>query len=548
MNSKKVTILLVFTILLIFSVVSRIFFNDFQDGWVAYTKKDYKTAYELWLPLAEQGDSKAQFFLGFIHDMGLGYPENDKKALKWYKLTAEQGDSRGQLFTGFMYNFGHGVPKDYQKAVKWYQLASEQGYKQAKINIYKLANKNYPEALKILLNDVEKGSAKAQVYLAKMREVKLVTTQDNQKTWNQDQISEEQEYVQVGKLMLSLVSRNDPEDAKKIILDGYRRMTEAKQTLSTLYAEGQEVRQNQNNKLKWYTAAEYSEKIIKLFNLAKKGVASHALENLISNAEKGVVEAQFILAMMYANGRGVLQDNKEAFKWFYRIAKEKGAALADKEEQLVLNKFKKKNIPQILKFLTNDAENGIADAQFKLGIAYALGHVVKQDSAQAVKWYRLAAEQGNSKAQYNLGVMYVKGLGVLANKEQAMKWFQLYLGRKITKLEQTTVERQDNIYSLAKRNVEAALKILVKDAINGKATAAYYLGDLYRDEIGVSRNLIYAYMWYNISVSQGKDSAVDQIILLEKKMTRQEIQEAQVYIKDKLQEYKSLGAKEIDPI
>ena len=106
MNAKKVTILIVFTILLIFSVVSRIFFNDFQEGWNAYEKKDFKTARELWFPLAEQGEPRAQFFLGFTHDMGFGVPEDDKKALKWYQLAAEQGDSRAQLFTGYMYDFG----------------------------------------------------------------------------------------------------------------------------------------------------------------------------------------------------------------------------------------------------------------------------------------------------------------------------------------------------------------------------------------------------------------------------------------------------------
>jgi TPR repeat protein len=67
------------------------------------------------------------------------------------------------------------------------------------------------------------------------------------------------------------------------------------------------------------------------------------LQDLKSDAEKNVVEAQFILATMYTNGRGVPQDNHEAFRWFYRLAKEKGAALAAVEEQLVLDKFKKKN-------------------------------------------------------------------------------------------------------------------------------------------------------------------------------------------------------------
>jgi uncharacterized protein len=528
MNSKKVTILLVFTILLIFSFVSRIFFNDFQDGWNAYEKKDYKTAYELWFPLAEQGNTKAQFFLGFMHDMGFGVTEDDKKALKFYKLAAEKSDSRAQFFTGFMYDFGQEDLKDKRKAVKWYQLATEQGYKQAKINIYKLAKKNSPEALKILLNDAKNGSAEAQVSLTEMREVELESRRLRE-SMNKDRISEEQEYVKVGKLLLNLVSRNDPEDAKKIILDEYRRMTEAKQTLGTLYAEGQENRKDQNKKIKWYKAAEYSTKINK-YNLAKKN-AAQALQDLIEDAEKGVAEAQFILATMYANGEGVLKDKTKAFRWFYRIAKEKGAARAALEEQKVVNIFKKVNIPQELKFLTNDSEAGISIAQFKLGIAYALGQVLPQDDKKAVKWYRLAAEQGNSEAQYALGVMYVKGRGVLASEEEAMKWFRFYLGQTIIRLGQTNIEEQNNIYSLAKRNVIAALKILVDDAMAGMVTAQYYLGDLYRDGIGVPRNYVSAYMWYNLSALQGNDNSADQIVLLEKKMTREEIQKAQVNVK-----------------
>ena len=139
MNAKKVTILL------IFSVVSRIFFNDFQEGWNAYEKKDFKTASELWLPLAEQGEPRAQFFLGFMHDMGFGVPEDDKKALKWYQIAAEQGDSRAQLFLGYIYDFGNGVPEDDQKAFKWYRLALEKGFMQVKINIYNLAKKILPK-------------------------------------------------------------------------------------------------------------------------------------------------------------------------------------------------------------------------------------------------------------------------------------------------------------------------------------------------------------------------------------------------------------------
>ena len=48
------------TFLLLFSGSSGVFGDDYQDGEDAYKRKDYKTAYNLWLPLAEQGDADAQ--------------------------------------------------------------------------------------------------------------------------------------------------------------------------------------------------------------------------------------------------------------------------------------------------------------------------------------------------------------------------------------------------------------------------------------------------------------------------------------------------------
>ena len=49
------------------------------------------------------------------------------------------------------------------------------------------------------------------------------------------------------------------------------------------------------------------------------------------------------------------------------------------------------------------AEQGDADAQYNLKVAYGTGEGVAQDDAEAVRWYRLAAEQGNAGAQLALG-------------------------------------------------------------------------------------------------------------------------------------------------
>ncbi len=49
---------------------------------------------------------------------------------------------------------------------------------------------------------------------------------------------------------------------------------------------------------------------------------------------------------------------------------------------------------------------------------------VSQDYAAAIKWYRRAAGQGLADAQYNLGVMYYKGQGVPQDYAVAARWYR----------------------------------------------------------------------------------------------------------------------------
>ncbi len=70
------------------------------------------------------------------------------------------------------------------------------------------------------------------------------------------------------------------------------------------------------------------------------------------------------------------------------------------------------------------AEQGVAEAQFILGLIYAIGSGIPKDKAEAFKWYRKAAEQGYADAQYNLGIMYDKGRGVPEDKAEALKWWR----------------------------------------------------------------------------------------------------------------------------
>ena len=76
---------------------------------------------------AEQGDVKAQFYLGFMYAQGDGVPEDDAEAVRWYQMAAEQGFVNAQYNLGIMYDQGDGVPEDDAEAVRWFQMAAEQG-------------------------------------------------------------------------------------------------------------------------------------------------------------------------------------------------------------------------------------------------------------------------------------------------------------------------------------------------------------------------------------------------------------------------------------
>ena len=109
--------------------------QDYQKGLAAYKSGDYATALRQWTPLAKQGNADAQNNLGVMYRHGMGVPQNDKTAVKWYRLAAEQGDADAQLNLGLMYQYGRGVPKNHKTAAKWYKLAAEQGDADAQSNL-----------------------------------------------------------------------------------------------------------------------------------------------------------------------------------------------------------------------------------------------------------------------------------------------------------------------------------------------------------------------------------------------------------------------------
>ncbi|MBE8220619.1 MAG: sel1 repeat family protein [Alphaproteobacteria bacterium] len=103
--------------------------------------------------LAEQGDAEAQFKLGKMHQQGVDVPQNNKIALKWYRLSASQEYGKAINNLGTMYQNGHGVRKNEKRAVGFYRKSAEQGLPQAQTNLASMyeegiaVQKNYDKAI-----------------------------------------------------------------------------------------------------------------------------------------------------------------------------------------------------------------------------------------------------------------------------------------------------------------------------------------------------------------------------------------------------------------
>lgn len=112
------------------------FAGPFEDGAKAFAKNDFKTAEKLWRPLAEAGDSKAEFSLGYLYASGSGVKQDMKEAVRLWKLASDKNSAVAQLNLGNVYAAGQGgVDKDTVEASKWYLKAAQNGEAEAQTNI-----------------------------------------------------------------------------------------------------------------------------------------------------------------------------------------------------------------------------------------------------------------------------------------------------------------------------------------------------------------------------------------------------------------------------
>lgn len=105
------------------------------EALAAIKKRDFESAYSLWLPLAEDGNKSAQHNIAQLYRLGKGIPQNYKKAAEWYQKAAELWHAPSQYNLALLYENGLGVPINYAEAAHWYRKAANQDYGVAQFNL-----------------------------------------------------------------------------------------------------------------------------------------------------------------------------------------------------------------------------------------------------------------------------------------------------------------------------------------------------------------------------------------------------------------------------
>ena len=156
------------------------------------------------------------------------------------------------------------------------------------------------------------------------------------------------------------------------------------------------------------------------------------------------------------------------------------------------------------------AEAGDAQAQYRVGLAYAEGAGVEQDYAKAAVWYGRAAEQGNAQAELQMGVLCDHGQGVGQDYGQAAGWY-----RKAAL--QGVAEAEFNLGSLYERGLGVpqdatqAADLYRRAAEQGNASAEFNLALLYDNGQGVKQDWAQAAKWYRKAAEQGLARAEDNL-------------------------------------
>ena len=419
--------------------------KEYEEGMNFYTVQQYESAVKQFATAANLGHAEAQNQLGLCFAKGEGVKQDDAEAVKWFRKAAEQGFAESQYTLGCAYYSGKGgLPIDLEEAVKWFRKAAEQGIAESQYMLgcaYNEGKGGLPvdleEAAKWLEKAAKQGNTKAQKVLDPIKKViKLITS----------------------------AKKGD---------------TDAMFALGVALYNGDGVKENKTEAVKWFQKA----------------------------AEKGDATAMYNLFICYAKGNGVEQDMQEAIRWGI-----------------------------------NAGDHGDAKAYYMVGLTYFFGDDIQIDLSEAVKWLSKAVDHGYPKAleaEVDLSLGWVKqtlekaekgDIGAMRalsheykkhssssfplNSRESDKWMNQIRQaassgnakamEALGSYESGTVER----IVWFRKAFEAWEKNANNESSDDYVNSMYQLGVYYELGIGVDKDLAEAVKWYKKAAEKGNTDAM----------------------------------------
>jgi len=464
---------------------------------------------------AEKGDAGAQYKIGTMYYSGDGVPQDRIEAVKWFRMVAEHGDANIQFGLGVLYAQGKDVPKDSVEATKWLTKSAEQGNGDAlrllasEWGLLNLSQRKYAkrgeadlaEAVRLFRAVAEKGDGWAQNWLAEAYTEGVGVTKDRAAAlgwW------------------------------EKAAMNG---VIAAQEKLAEAYFTGNGVTKNHTEALKWHRAATEQKCTDTSYELSERYFPSRPEEKveasdfekqsndyLRKKAEGGDSKSQWTLGRSLADGRfGLAQDQVEAIKWIRKSA-EQGVADAQFCLGLAYDLYVstetglERNDDEAVRWYRKAAEQGNTEAQFSLGRHCYSGQGTPQDFTEAAQWFRKAAEKSNIEAQVSFGLACAFGDGVSEDRVAAVKWLRKAAYRQNTHAQEALQTLLDNGNGVADEDAEN-VKRLLEAAGKGNGETEFQLYSVYSSGEGVIQDAKEATQWLRKAAERGHVEAQFDIAL-----------------------------------
>ncbi len=470
-------------------------------------EQDTEKACEYYRSAAQNGQPAAQYRLGFFYYQGISVEENNEEAVRWFSAAAQQGHARAEYFLGECCRFGYGIKQDAEQAFIFYQKAAD------------------------------KGLLSAQYMLGVCHQHGIGTPQNKANAIEAYRIGANHgdSACQYGLGMLFCMGGDEE---VRYAVSCFEQAAEqehrlAQYELASFYWCGKCVKKDRQRALELYQRSAEQGYGLSMFALGEAYMEQQDYEQAVLWLEKSVEKrepkAYHRLGACYENGYGVQQDARRAAELF--CAGSQMGYLGAK------------------KALQRMAENGFAFAQLQMGIALYHGdtdeETEKQENAQAAMWFQRAAEQGEAEAQYRLGRLHYETGRAENSLQMAVQWFEkaaeqnhldglrnlafcyafgdgvksskskskeLYLRafpiclQRAEQGDSSAVALMAKSYWLGqgvKRDYALAASWFEKSAQFGDVEAMCRLGEFYERGQGVPKDIATASMWYRKAANKG---------------------------------------------